>query len=131
MKTKLIRNDKGIGLLEVLIGMVIIAVGLLGFAPLLVLSVEGNVIARENSDAASLLKEKLEYFEGLDPMPTVPYKEEELNLGGQFTRTTVIEDHATDSLIPEGLYKVDVQVVWADNQSVRRSSSYSTFIVKD
>ena len=130
MKAKLIRNNKGIGLLEVLIGMAIIAIGLLGFAPLLVLSVEGNVIARENSDAANLLKEKLEYFEALDPMPTMPYKEEEQNLNGNYTRTTAILDHASDSLIPEGLYKIDVRVSWLDNQKVRRASSYSTFIVK-
>lgn len=131
MKTKLNSNDKGISLLEVLIGMAIIAVGLLGFAPLIVLSVEGNVIARDNSDAANLLKEKVEYYEGLGTMPSVPFEETESNLQGLFTRSTFIDDSSTDSLIPDGLYQIRVQVVWADHQQVQRTSTYSTFIIKN
>jgi Tfp pilus assembly protein PilV len=130
MRKKLISNHKGISLLEVLIGMGIIAVGLLGFAPLIVLSVEGNVIARENSDAANLLKEKVEFYESLSSMPTVPFTESEPDLQGGFTRTTRIDDNSTDSLVPDGLYQINVQVAWVDNQNVQRASSYSTFLIK-
>ena len=131
MRLKRYRNNKGITLLEVLIGMGIIAVGALGFAPLFVLSVEGNVIARENSDAANLLKEKIEFYESLDPMPAVPFEELERDLMGQYNRSTHIDDNSTDSIIPVGLYQVEVAVFWIDNQKVKRSSSYSTFVVKD
>jgi Tfp pilus assembly protein PilV len=130
MRKKLLSNHKGISLLEVLIGMGIIAVGLLGFAPLIVLSVEGNVIARENSDAANLLKEKVEFYESLTSMPTVPFTEAETDLQGGFTRTTRIDDNSTDSLVPDGLYQINVQVAWVDHQNVQRASSYSTFLIK-
>ena len=130
MRRKIISNDDGLSLLEVLIGMIILAVGLMGLAPMLVVSIEGNTISRDNSVAANLLKQKIEYFEGLSSMPAVPYREVESGLQNTYTRTSSVNDHAADTLIPDGLYKIDITVSWTDNQSVQRSNQYSTYKVK-
>ena len=131
MRRKIISNDDGLSLLEVMIGMIILAVGLMGLAPMVVVSIEGNVISRDNTAAANLLKQKIEYFEGLASMPAVPYREVESGLQNIYTRTTQINDHSVDSLIPDGVYKIDVTVSWTDNQNVQRSNQYSTYKIQD
>lgn len=130
MRRKILSNSDGVSLLEVLIGMIILAVGLMGLAPMVVVSIEGNVISRDNSIAANLLKQKVEYFEGLHTMPTVPYREVESGLETIYTRTTSIQDATVDALIPNGVYKIDVVVSWTDNQNVQRSNQYSTYKIK-
>lgn len=131
MKMKKLANQKGISLLEVLIGMFILAIGLLGLAPMFTLAVEGNVMSRDNSEAATLIKERLEQYASLSSFPALPYAEHEQGIDSLYTRSTFINDHTTDTLVPEGVYKVDVVVAWTDHQAVNRSTMYSTYLLKE
>ena len=130
MKHGYMHNDRGMGLLEVLVSMIILAIGLLGLAPMIVTSIEGNIIARDHTTASNLVKQKVEYFQGLDSLPATPYTETESNVMTGFTRTSRIEDRTSDSSIADGLYLVEVEVAWTDNQ-VDRTTAFSTFILKD
>jgi Tfp pilus assembly protein PilV len=130
MRLRNVSNSKGVSLLEVMISMIILAFGILGLAPMVVLSIEGNVISRDHSVAANLLKQKVEYYEGLDVMPSVPYQEYEQGLSNVYSRTTFIKDNTVDTLLPSGVYQIDVVVSWLDNENVQRSTSYSTYILK-
>ena len=131
MNMKRLGDNKGIGLLEVLVSMIVLAIGLLGLAPLVVTSIEGNIIARDHTVASNLVKHKVEYFQGLDALPTMPYREAETNVQDGFDRVSRIDDHVSDSTVPDGLYLLDVQVSWIDNQQIERTTAYSTFILKD
>ncbi|MFH1700299.1 MAG: prepilin-type N-terminal cleavage/methylation domain-containing protein [Candidatus Zixiibacteriota bacterium] len=150
--SKLIKNEKGVSLLEVMIAILILGCGVLGLTPMFILSVKGNVIARDNSFVTNLIKEKIELYEGMDPLPALPFKDADLvvwergevgqnEMGrdtictgyssgdpGVFTRTVVMEDNTTDSLIPAGLVQITVAVSWLDHQNLNRSSSSSTYI---
>lgn len=128
---RLTSSEKGVGLLEVMISMLVLAVGLVGLAPLVIVSIDGNMTSREHSEASSLLKEKVEYYEGLAVLPTLPIRESESDLDGGYSRTTFVRDNLTDGTIPADLCQIDVDVSWTDTQGIQRSSSYSTFIVKD
>ena len=128
--TKIRRDEKGVSLLEVLVSLLIIGFGLLALAPMIVMSVEGNIISRDHSDTSRLAREKIEYFEGLDPMPAMPYVEQEDNVGSMFSRITAIRDNTSDASIPDGLYQIDVQLSWVDNHNVNRDIIYSTYILK-
>ena len=130
MRLRNVSDSKGVSLLEVMISMIILAFGILGLAPMVVLSIEGNVISRDHSVAANLLKQKVEYYEGLDVMPSVPYQEYEQGLSNVYSRTTFIKDNSVDTLLPSGVYQIDVVVSWLDNENVQRSTSYSTYILK-
>jgi len=130
MKYNYFDDDTGLSLLEVLIGMLIVAIGLLGLAPMITVSVEGNVTSRDASAAANLAKETIEFYEGLDTLPTMPVNNAEENLLGKYLRATYVRGNATDSLIPAGAYKVDVFLTWEDNQDVRRSTQYTTLILE-
>lgn len=130
MKKKIF-NDRGISLLEVMIGMLILAFGLLGLAPMFTVAIEGNIVSRDTSIASDLIKEKIEFYEALDVLPTAPYKEYETGLDTIFARTTYINDHASDSVIPDGMHRIEVIVAWTDKQAVSRSSSYTTYLIED
>lgn len=130
MKSQKFRNSRGISLIEVMISMMVMGIGVLGMAPMIVLSVESNTMSRENTRSAKLMKEKIEYYETLDPMPAIPFAETESGLDSIFTRTTSIADNTSDTLIPAGLYRIAVRIDWLDNQSVQQSRNFSTYIVK-
>jgi type IV pilus assembly protein PilV len=125
------KNEKGFTLLEVLISMLVLAVGLLGLAPLMILSVETNTMSQEASMASNLAKVKIEIYQNSDNIPALPYEEVEEDIFGGYSRKTAIIDNATDSLIPEGLCHIQVAIGWTDNSGVHRSSTYTTFLKKD
>lgn len=126
----LIGNNKGISLLEVLVSLLILGFGMLGLAPMIVMSIEGNVISRDHSDVSRLAKEKIEYYEGLGTLPSMPYIELEDSVSNIYSRLTCLRDATVDSLIPAGVAQVDVQLSWVDNHSVNRTVTYSTYILK-
>ncbi|MFZ5980689.1 MAG: prepilin-type N-terminal cleavage/methylation domain-containing protein [Candidatus Zixiibacteriota bacterium] len=130
MKLNLIHNKKGVSLLEVLISLLILGFGLLGLAPMIVMSIEGNVISRDHSDVSRLAKEKIEYYEGLDTLPSMPYVEQEDSVSNLYSRLTVLRDSTVDVSIPGGVAQIDVQLAWVDNHSVNQTVTYSTYILK-
>lgn len=123
-------NRKGLTLLEVLVSMVVMSLGLLSLAPMVVLSIEGNNISRDAISVSNLAKQRIEYYRGLDSLPTIPYKSYEYDLQGGYDRLTYITDSTIDTLVPGGLARVDVTINWVDNSNVNRSTSYTTFIEK-
>ncbi len=128
---RLLAEERGVGLVEVLASMFVLTVGLLGLAPMLIMSVEGNCVSRDNTVAAGLAKEKVEYYESLDSMPSLPFHEQEEEFDGPFARITRIDDITTDSTVPDGVYLVDVNVSWTDHQEIQRQTSITTFVLKD
>jgi type II secretory pathway pseudopilin PulG len=128
----MIRNKKGISILEVLISMVVLAVGVLGLAPLVVLSISANNLSRDVMIVSQLTKEKIETYENPSMIPPLPYSETEQGLsGGRYDRYTYIWDSDTDSLVPEGLCYVDVTIKWEDTGGLVRSSKSTTILQKD
>ena len=123
-------NDKGLSLLEVLVAMIILSLGILGMAPMVVMSIEGNSMSRDVLVVSSLAAEKMEHYESLESLPAVPYTETEANLEGSYTRVTTIEDNTTDVSIPDGVYQIDVTISWTDKSGVDRSTTYSTLLMK-
>ena len=123
-------NQNGLSLLEVLISMLLLALGLLTLAPMVVISIEGNNISRDVLTVSEMAKEKIEYYKGLDPFPPTPFIENETNIYGGYNRATSILDKASDATIPDGLYKVIVSITWTDKSGVDRSTLYSTFVSK-
>jgi len=131
MRLRRLQKVDGLGLLEVLVGMIILGIGLLGLAPMIVTSIEANVIARDHSDASELVKEKIEYYESLDPMPAMPYQEHEAGLGDRYSRSVYITDNTVDTLIPDGVYEVRIAVGWIDNNEIARTTTLTTYLLKN
>ena len=130
MRSCRLKNKSGVSLLEVLVSMLILGFGILGLAPMVILSIDANSTSRDFSIAGELAKERLEFYEGLDSMPATPFTQQEDSLFGVFTRQTFIIDSASDSLIPGKLCKVDVVISWKDQVGVNRSTKMSTLVRK-
>lgn len=125
---KYLSRQNGVTLLEVLVSTLILGLAMLSLAPLMVLSVKSNGNSRDRSVAMQLAKEKLESLETSDELDLLPPTEEEINLNEKFTRTTIVADHAIDSLIPEDRYKVTVIVSWVSVDQYANSTKLSTLI---
>ena len=129
-------NENGLSLLEVMISMLLLALGLLTLAPMVVVSIQGNNISRDVLTVSEIAKEKIEFYKGLDPFPALPYTQNETGLygygitGAGYNRSTSIKDKVSDASIPDGLNKVLITISWTDKAGVPRSTNYSTFIRK-
>lgn len=124
-------NSRGISLLEVLIAMLILGFGIIGLAPMMVLSIDTNAHSRDLSLATQLAKERLENIEAAASIGSVPSVVTEDSVGGKFMRVTSITGHASDTLIPPNRYKVVVVMSWTDDDGMYRSSKMSTLIRKE
>ena len=134
-----LQNDRGLSLLEVLIAMIVLAVGILGLAPMVVLSIEGNSISRDFTVATELAKDQLEQYEALDTLmvtdeslastDSLPSISTVLSPVDGYSRTVIVE--SAESGNPPGLCKVTVIVQWTDKLGQSRSMTHSTLMMNE
>jgi hypothetical protein len=115
--------------------MIVIAIGVLGMAPLVVLSTNTNNISRDVLDVSELAKEQIEFYENTDSLPSLPYYLVEQDLGEGvydrlYDRTTYIWDNATDTLVPPGMCHIQVKVAWTDMHDLPHSTVFTTVLEK-
>lgn len=122
------KNEKGLSLIEVLVAMIILAIGLFGMAPLVVLSIEANSMSQDAMAVSNLAKEKIETYANASLLPALPFGETETGLAGGYNRSTRIWDNTVDTLLPAGLCQVQVVIKWQDKMGVSRSATYSTLL---
>lgn len=121
-------NDRGISLLEVLVAMTILAIGLLGLAPFMVISIEANSASKNAATASMIARDKIEFLETNPSLATFATSEIETNVREGFDRTTVITTPASDTTVPNGLVRATVNVSWTDDIGVSRQTTVSTFL---
>ncbi len=122
-------NNKGLSILEVLVAMIVLSIGLLGVAPMVVMSSKSNSISRDTTVASKLAREKIEYYESLDSLPSVPFESSE-RADNTYNISVNIQNNSTDVNIPIGLYEINVTINWQDAANLSRSTSYSTYLRK-
>jgi Tfp pilus assembly protein PilV len=116
--------------LEVLVAMVILAFGVLGLAPMIVISMYGNSYSNQVSLADAIAQDRLEEMKTWTEINPVPYCQTVNDIHGTFTRETIVGDAATDASIPNGVYRIQVNVSWTDQKQLPRSVSYFTYKAK-
>ncbi|MCI0530886.1 MAG: prepilin-type N-terminal cleavage/methylation domain-containing protein [candidate division Zixibacteria bacterium] len=128
------RRNQGFTLLETMVTMVVLSVGLLTLAPMVVLSMRGNQVARKTSDIAYLAQERIEQLKNQPSISPMPFNETTNNIDGVYTRTVNVSDKTVDGAIPEGVYRITVTISWVDNWNgglgQSHSTSYTTYKVK-
>ena len=112
-------NNKGFSLLEILIGLVILAIGLLAIASMQITSMRGNFFSDNIMQASILGQDRLE---GLKAIPlnqdTTTFSLGTHNdgfipiRGTSFSRTYVVENHPDASLADSRVIRVIVN--WSD-----------------
>ncbi|UCD64437.1 MAG: prepilin-type N-terminal cleavage/methylation domain-containing protein [Candidatus Zixiibacteriota bacterium] len=129
-------GNRGLSLLEVLVAMIVLAVGILGLAPMVVLSIEGNSISRDFSVATELARQQLEFYEAQDELlPEDPFKAEDQMVADSIATppdtlgyTRWVRISPTEAVNPPRLCKVEVIISWTDKVGKPRSTKHSTLM---
>jgi type IV pilus assembly protein PilV len=121
-------GQKGFTILEVLVAMIVLAIGLLGLAPMFVMSMRGNQFSREVSETAYLAQDRIEQLKNQSIISPIPFNETAAS--GSYTRTVNVSDQTVDGTIPPGVYRINVTLSWTDKQGRSHSTSYVTYKVK-
>lgn len=125
MKTR--KNDKGFTLIEVMISMVILAIGILGLAPLLVLSIYSNTYSQDLTRATAVAQDRIEQLKNAGNFAFMPYNEGPTTIDGTYDRTIRVDDTSTDGTVPAGVYRIKVTISWTDDKGMARSVDYYTY----
>ena len=120
--SKAIRKPKGFTLIEVMAGLIILAIGLLGIATMQITSIKGGYFSSNVTQATIFAQDKLEYLKSLS------YNDSNLNSGQHnegtisgtiFSRVVNVVDDVGNSI-----KTITVTVQWTDRGN--HSISFST-----
>ncbi len=123
---KLLKDEKGFTMIEVLTAMVILAIGILGLAPLIVTSIYGNSFSNDVSLAKVIAQDRIEEFRALPVINPIPYSDSTM-VNGVYSRLTRVDTNSSDGSVPTDLYKIVVTIKWTDKEQRSRSTTYVTF----
>jgi len=122
-------RNKGTTMIEVLAAMIILAIGILGLAPLMTLSINGNQFATQVTTVVARSQQSIEGMVGRGGFGTMPYSSVE-TYDDKYTSTTTVTDNTTDATIPAKLFQIDIVVEWIDDAGVTRSLSFTDYSPK-
>jgi prepilin-type N-terminal cleavage/methylation domain-containing protein len=108
-------KDKGFTLIEVMAGMVIMAVGLLLLLPMMVTSIRANSYAQNSTEASMLIKDRMEDLKNM-ANPTSG-----ADTVGSVTRSWAIANAGVN------LTQITVTVNWVDQQGRPHSNSMTSY----
>jgi len=105
----------GFTLIEVMAGIVIMAVGLLLLLPMMVTSIKANDVARKSTEASMLLKDKMEDLKNMNPAIS----------GVDTVGTTTRSWTATE--ISTNLTELTVTINWTDERGNPHSNTMTSY----
>ena len=119
---KSIRKPNGFTLMEVAVGLIILAIGLLAIAAMQITSTKGGYFSNNVTQATIFVQDKLEYLKGL------PYRGSDLSSGqhneGIITGTIFSRQYTIVEDAGNSMKTITVTVQWADRGN--HSISFST-----
>lgn len=125
-------NNSGFTLLETLISLLVLSLGILGLAPLIILSIDSNNMSQDVMIVSNIAKERLETYSDPAQIPVVlPYKLIEDNIDNTYNCVTYIWDNTTDTTISAGLANIRVAIAWIDKTGSTRLSEYTSILQKE
>ena len=113
---KISKKQNGFTLIEVMAGMIILALGLLLLLPMMVTSMRANDFARGATEASMLIKDKMEELKNMDP-PTS---------GADTTGTA--QRLWTVSNAGLNLWRLDVTISWTDRHDLGHSNTVTSYM---
>ena len=103
-------NKKGFTLIEVMVAIIVLAIGLLSFFALNVAIMKSNVFAKMITAATNLAQEKVERLKNTSYASITNQTETNIGLNNSFTRTTTVQDNVPQT----NMKTVTVEVKWQE-----------------
>jgi type IV pilus assembly protein PilV len=124
-KCRVIMDDTGFTLLEVMFAVVILALGLLGMMAMQLSAIQGNGYGMKLTEAAERIESRMEAIRSM-PYEGIVDEAEGEDAGG-FTRTTTVQEHWPQT----GVKTVEVSVSWRDGQEAEiHTIAFHTIIME-
>jgi prepilin-type N-terminal cleavage/methylation domain-containing protein len=113
---KISKKQDGFTLIEVMAGMIILALGLLLLMPMMVTSMQANDFARGATEASMLIKDKMEELKNMNP-PTSG-----TDSLGAVQRTWTVSN------VSSNLWRLDVTISWTDRHDLGHSNTVTSYM---
>ncbi len=129
---KILSNQRGFTLLELMIALVILAIGLLGLAGLHVSAMHGNVSGFKISTASAVAQQRIEELKALDPSAAALSQGTHVDGSVTVQGVTYNKSYTIQDNIPiTGTSTITLTVTWVEPATgVNRSTRIFTRIVK-
>ncbi len=124
---KQFKNQKGFTLVEVMISMLILAIGILGLAPMMVTTMFGNAFSKDVTSAAFLAQDSLERLKNQAVITPIPYIENEYNLFNVYNRAIRVDDSSSDGTVPPNVFRMRVTITWTDKKGLSRTETFTSY----
>jgi type IV pilus assembly protein PilV len=125
-----VNNNRGITMLEVMVSMIVLALGILALVPLIGISIYSNTYSNDITIANELAQQEIEALLSMTTYPVLPYIATKDSVHGVYTVQERVDDETTDATVPAGTYKITVNVSWMDQKNTPRSVNYLTLKAK-
>jgi type IV pilus assembly protein PilV len=123
----ILHKQTGFSLLEVMIAMVVLAIGVLGLAPLVTVAIYGNTYSNDLTVANSLAEEEMERLVNMNTYGSLPFITVTDSVGGTFKVVRTVEDNSSNGGVPIGVYRLNVALSWTDHKSIQRFANLTTY----
>ncbi|OGC75999.1 MAG: hypothetical protein A2145_00825 [candidate division Zixibacteria bacterium RBG_16_40_9] len=107
--------------------MLILAIGILGLAPMMVTTMFGNAFSKDVTSAAFLAQDSLERLKNQTVITPIPYIENEYNLFNVYNRSLRVDDSSSDGTVPPNVFRLRVTITWTDKNGLSRSETFSSY----
>lgn len=112
-----------------MVSIVILAIGLLGLAPMMAISITGNSFANEATQATVIAQDKIEELKNTATFGAIP-QTDSVAVDAKFSMVSRVDDTSSDGTVPAGVYKLFVRVHWTDQAEVNRRLEFFTYRTK-
>jgi len=119
MQKRIMMNERGITILEVLVAMIILSVSLLLLLNMAMVAMDGNDWANNTTIATQFMQEKLEQLRTSQDLT------DGSDTAGEYVRSWVVTN------VGSHLRKIDVQVTWEDLRNHDKVDSLTAYVTCD
>ena len=124
---RMLKTRAGFTLIEVMVSIVILAIGVLGLAPLMAVSITGNAFSNEATRANVIAQDKIEELKNMAAFAGGITFVDTAAVDNQFFYMARVDNTASDGTVPAGVYKIFIRVNWTDQAGVARRLEFFTY----
>jgi|MudIll2142460700_1097286.scaffolds.fasta_scaffold707175_1 type IV pilus assembly protein PilV len=119
-------SDDGFTLIEIMVSVIVLAIGVLGLAPLMAVSITGNAFSNEATRANVIAQDKIEELKNVATFASFP-RVDSAAVDNHYFYMARVDNSVSDVSVPAGVYRIFIRVNWTDQAGVPRRLEFFTY----